>query len=75
VVRSLLQEGADINAQFGPYGNALLSAVLRGREDVVQVLLDSGADNRVGGEWNLMYNVENNVKDPLGSYFLAMCRI
>ncbi|EXM13147.1 hypothetical protein FOTG_18391 [Fusarium oxysporum f. sp. vasinfectum 25433] len=37
VVRLLLDEGADVNAQGGEYGNALQVALLRGHQEIVQL--------------------------------------
>ncbi|KAI0147306.1 hypothetical protein GGR57DRAFT_493877 [Xylariaceae sp. FL1272] len=51
VVQRLLDEGADVNASSGQYGNALQAASWRGHEKIVQILLDKGADvNAQGGE-------------------------
>ncbi|MCJ1423533.1 hypothetical protein MMC29_001417, partial [Sticta canariensis] len=44
VVQTLLEKGADVNAQGGRYGNALQGALYGGHEKVVQTLLDNGAD-------------------------------
>ena len=44
LVRTLLDGGADVNAQRGPYGNALQAASSRGHDEVVQMLLDKGVD-------------------------------
>ncbi|KAK5943798.1 hypothetical protein PMZ80_003079 [Knufia obscura] len=43
VVQILLDQGADVNAQGGKYGNALQAASQRGHEKVVQMLLKQGA--------------------------------
>ena len=40
----LLDAEADVNAQGGDYGNALLAASEGGHEKVVQMLLDAEAD-------------------------------
>jgi ankyrin repeat protein len=49
----LLEKGADVNAQGGPYGNnALQAASAAGHKQVVQVLLEKGADvNAQGGPY------------------------
>ncbi|KAF2734842.1 ankyrin [Polyplosphaeria fusca] len=44
VVKTLLDTGADINAQGGRYGNALQAASYRGHKAVVKLLLDKDAD-------------------------------
>ena len=50
VAEGFLNEGADVNAQGGAYGNALQAASYRGYDQVVQILLDKGADiNAQGG--------------------------
>ena len=50
VAEGFLNEGADVNAQGGDYGNALQAASYRGYDRVVQMLLDKGADiNAQGG--------------------------
>lgn len=52
VAESLLNEGADVNAQGGYYGNVLQAASSRGHDQVVQMLLYKGADvNAQGGEY------------------------
>jgi ankyrin repeat protein len=40
----LLDQGADVNAQGGEYGNALYAVSDGGYKEVVQMLLDQGAD-------------------------------
>ncbi|USP74081.1 Arp, Ankyrin repeat protein [Curvularia clavata] len=50
LVKLLVDNGADVNAQSGPYGNALPAASEGGHEQVVKMLLDAGADvNAQGG--------------------------
>ena len=51
IVKFLIKEGADINAQQGQLGNVLYKAAgRRGCENVVQLLLNNGADvNAQGG--------------------------
>jgi hypothetical protein len=49
-VKSILDKGADVNAQGGEYGNALQAASYQGHNQVVQILLAKGADvNAPGG--------------------------
>ncbi|KAM0719563.1 hypothetical protein Q7P37_003693 [Cladosporium fusiforme] len=43
-VRELLRGEPDIEAEGGPYGNALQAASFSGHEEVVQILMDAGAD-------------------------------
>ena len=52
VVRLLLENGADINARRGRYGNALQAALFYGYEGIVRLLLENGADvNAQGGDY------------------------
>jgi ankyrin repeat protein len=43
MTRLLLDQGAEVNAQGGHYGNALQAASRGGHEQVVKTLLDAGA--------------------------------
>ncbi|KIX01149.1 uncharacterized protein Z518_08874 [Rhinocladiella mackenziei CBS 650.93] len=53
VVQTLLERGADVNAQGGEHGNALQAASEGGHEKVVQMLLERGADvNAQGGQYS-----------------------
>ncbi len=52
VVRLLINNKANVNAQGGGYGNALQAASCRGRLDVVRLLINNKADvNAQGGEY------------------------
>ena len=44
IVWLLLEKGADVNAQGGPFGNALQAASWGDHEAIVQLLLKKGAD-------------------------------
>ncbi|KAI1085934.1 ankyrin repeat-containing domain protein [Rostrohypoxylon terebratum] len=48
-VQTLLEEGANVNAQGGLYGNALQAASFRGHEKIVQILLEKGAHVNIQG--------------------------
>ena len=47
---ALLEHGADVNAQGGPYGNALQAACSKGHDNIVQILLEHGADVHIQSE-------------------------
>jgi ankyrin repeat protein len=47
----LLDNGADVNAQGGYYGNALQAASVRGYQEITQLLLDKGADVNAQGRY------------------------
>ncbi|KAA8894567.1 hypothetical protein FN846DRAFT_999693 [Sphaerosporella brunnea] len=50
--RLLIEEGADVNAQGGRFGNALRAAAFDGNEAVVRLLIEKGADvNAQGGHY------------------------
>ena len=52
VITHLLENGADVNAQGGQYGNALQAASLRGFGEIVELLIDKGAKvDAQGGEY------------------------
>lgn len=42
-VGALLDQGANVNAEGGEYGNALQAASLQGHNEIVEMLLASGA--------------------------------
>ncbi|KAF3765426.1 Pfs, NACHT and ankyrin domain protein [Cryphonectria parasitica EP155] len=44
-VTTLLNRGADVNVQGGNHSNALTAASAKGHEQIVQMLLDKGADD------------------------------
>lgn len=47
--RSLIKQGADVNARCGAHGNALCAAIWGGHEEMVQILLDKGASINLPG--------------------------
>jgi ankyrin repeat protein len=50
--RNIIQNGADVNAQGGSYGNALQAASFKGYQEIIELLLDKGADvNAQGGSY------------------------
>ncbi|KAI0568064.1 Ank-4 multi-domain protein, partial [Pyrenophora tritici-repentis] len=49
VVKTLIDQGAEVNAQGGEYGNALQAALAGGYEQVVKALLDAGAHQHQEG--------------------------
>jgi hypothetical protein len=51
VCRDLLQNGADIYVQGGPYGNPLLIASSSGHDSTVRLLLENGADINAQGPY------------------------
>jgi hypothetical protein len=52
MARTLLDNGAEVNAQGGDFGNALQAASVRGHEQVVKTLLNAGAEvNAQGGHY------------------------
>ena len=52
LVQALIENGADVNALGGYYGNALQAASYKGHEAIVGMLLENGADvNAQGGKY------------------------
>ncbi|TFY57634.1 hypothetical protein EVG20_g8467 [Dentipellis fragilis] len=52
ILRLLLEEGPDINAQIHEYGTALIAASYRGHIEIAQILLQEGAEiNAQAGEY------------------------
>jgi ankyrin repeat protein len=44
VARELINKGADVNAQGGVYGSALQAASAKGYFEIIELLLEKGAD-------------------------------
>ncbi|KAM0329336.1 hypothetical protein ACHAQA_004641 [Verticillium albo-atrum] len=49
----LVENGEDIDAQGGEYGNALQAALSRGHVKIVKLLLEKGADADAKGGWRI----------------------
>jgi ankyrin repeat protein len=49
IARTLLSQGADVNARGGHYNNPLQAAACQGHDVVVQLLLSNGADTQAWG--------------------------
>jgi ankyrin repeat protein len=53
-VKLLLENGAEVNAEGGEYGNALQAASFGGNEAIVKLLLENGAEvNAEGGNMGM----------------------
>ncbi|MCJ1445298.1 MAG: hypothetical protein MMC23_005803 [Stictis urceolatum] len=52
IVQTLLDRGAEVNAQGGEYGNALQAASIEGHASMVQMLLDRGAETNAQGGYD-----------------------
>ena len=48
---NIVDDGADVNAQGGYYGNALQAASSRGHREIVELLLNNGADVNAQGRY------------------------
>jgi ankyrin repeat protein len=51
IVKLLLENGAEVNAKGGEYGNALQAASFRGNEAIVKLLLE----NALWDPWGLFF--------------------
>ena len=49
IVKMLIESGADVNAQGGPFGTTLHAASYQGSEAIVKMLVESGADVNAQG--------------------------
>lgn len=67
VAESFLNEGADVNAPGGAYGNALQVASYQGHDQMVQILLDKGADINTQGDHhsNALYTASYRGHDQM----------
>jgi hypothetical protein len=60
----LAQEGAEINAQGGQYGNALQAASYWGDQEIVKLLLEKGAEvNAQGGQYGNALQAASAMED------------
>jgi len=69
IVKLLLENGADVNAQGGFYGSTLQGAACQGHEGIVKLLLENGADvNAQGGNYgNALQAAASGAHLPLNS--------
>ena len=72
IVKLLLQMGADVNAQGGQYNNALQAAASEGREAIVVLLLENGAN--VHAESIDDYDIGNALQAASGGGHEAVVR-
>ena len=62
IVKLLLEEGIDVDAQGGEYGNALQAASCGGHKQIVKLVLQKGADTtkRSNKGWTPLYSAARN---------------
>jgi ankyrin repeat protein len=69
-----MAERAGVNAQGGRYGSALQAASSRGYRDVVQLLLDKGADvNAQGGYYDNALQAASSRGQHRSRFLEAIC--
>ena len=62
IVKLLLENGAEVNAEGGRYGNALQAASLNGNVVILKLLIENGAEvNRNGGEYGSALHAASSV--------------
>ena len=67
IAKRFIEEGADINSQSGPWGNALQTASSVGHDQVVAILLEMGADidARCGTHAKALYTASQRGHDSI----------
>lgn len=70
IIECLLNAGADINVNGGPFGSALQAAALSGKVDVVQLLLEKGAsiDYKGGIYGSALTIARNRLDDKIAGF-------
>jgi ankyrin repeat protein len=62
-VKLLLDEGVDVNAQGGRYGNALYAAVRCSHDEIIQHLINAEADVNAEGRWTIFLVTEGQITE------------
>jgi hypothetical protein len=64
----LLENGADVNAQGGPFGDALQAALVEGKEEIVAILLENRAKINTQGRIHSNVLQATSVESNYDSY-------
>lgn len=73
IIQMLLDNGADVNLEGGPYGNAFQAAVENSDQDIVELLLAHGANINmmIGGEkYTALQEVARRGLEPMVEFLI-----